>query len=1030
MNFATWSIRNPIPAILLFLVLSVAGLWGFKKLPIQNLPDIDLPTVNITLVQPGAAPAQLENEVARKVEDSLATLSGLKHMRTSITDGRVQIAVEFVLEKKLSDALIETKNAVDSVRSDLPTDLQQPTVSALTVGSDAILVYAISSPGMDEDALSWFVDDTVAKAILSVPGVGRFERVGGLQREVRIEIDPVRLASLNTTAADISRQLRLMQQESSGGRGQLGLAEQSVRTVGTVRQAGDLAAFPLVTSDGRRVRLDQVATVHDTFAERSQAALLDGKSAIGFKIYRAKGYDETRIAAGVTETLNRLKAADPSLTFTHVSGSVGYTLEQYKGSMDMLFEGALLAILVVWWFLRDWRATLVAALALPLSILPTFAAMSWLGFSLNMLTLLAMAVIVGVLVDDAIVEIENIERHSHMGKPMIRAASDAVTEIALAVMATTMALVVVFLPTALMSGISGLFFKQFGWTAVIAILASLLVARLLTPMMAAYLLKPHPPSEKADHPIMTWYLGAVRWCLAHRKTTITAALAFFIGSLALLPMIPGGLMPAADRGYTTINLELPPGSSMRDTLAVAEAARQSLAGVDGIKSTFTIVGDSQMIGGGQLQAGEVRKAALVLTFSERGHRPSQQAIEDSIRSRLVKVPGARFTLGNGGPGERMALILSSDNTPALKATAQALERDLRTVPSLSNISSTASLERPEIIIRPDAQRAAERGVTTAAIGDVARIATSGDFDPQVARLNLDNRQIYIRVRMADAARQDISTLANLRVPSRTGLVPISSVATLSVESGPSQIDRFDRHRYVTINADLGGLPLGQALESALALPAAKGMPSSVKLIQTGDAEIMLEMATGFGLAMVTALLLVFCVLVLLFKDFLQPVTILSAIPFSLGGAFTALLLAHSELDIPSMIGLLMLMGIVTKNSILLVEYAIVGRRERGLSLYDSLIDACHKRARPIVMTTMAMIAGMLPIALGLGADASFRQPMAIAVIGGLITSTALSLLVVPVVCSYVDGLERRLKHFFKRTPTVPVPPLDSTLTHA
>jgi len=1029
-NFATWSIRNPIPAILLFLVLTLAGLWGFRNLPVQNLPDIDLPTVNVVLTQPGAAPAQLETEVARKVEDSLATLSGLKHLRTSITDGQVQIGAEFVLEKKLSDALIETKNAVDSVRSDLPTDLQQPVVSAVTVGSDPMLVYAISSTRMNEDALSWFVDDTVGKAVLSVRGVGRFERVGGVQREVRVEIDPVRLASLDTTAVDVSRQLRVMQQQSSGGRGQLGANEQSVRTIGTVRQASDLEAFPIVTADGRPVRLDQIATVRDTFAERSQAALLDGRAAVGFKIYRAKGYDETKIADSVQAVLARLKASDPALTFTPVSGSVAYTLEQYKGSMDMLYEGALLAILVVWWFLRDWRATLVSALALPLSILPTFAAMSWLGFSLNMLTLLALAVVVGILVDDAIVEIENIERHAHMGKPMLQAASDAVTEIALAVTATTLALVVVFLPTAMMSGISGLFFKQFGWTAVIAVLASLLVARLLTPMMAAYFLKPKP--VRHDHPgktngrIMRMYLGAVRWCLGHRKTTVFTALAFFIGSLFLLPLIPGGLMPAADRGYTTINLELPPGSSMPQTLAVAEQARRVIADVAGIQSVFTTVGDSQRVNGGQLQAGEVRKAALVLTLGERGHRPSQNAIEHAVRDRLQLVPGARFTIGGGGPGEKMALILSSDNASAMKATAQAFERELRGVGNLSNISSTASLERPEIIIRPDVQRAAERGVTTSAIGDAARIATNGDFDPLVARLDLDNRQIYIRVRMADSARQDLSTLANLRVPSRTGLVPISSVATITMESGPSQIDRYDRHRYVTVNADLGGMPLGKALEAAAALPAARGMPSSVRLIQSGDAEIMLEMATGFGIAMFTAVLLVFCVLVLLFKDFLQPLTILSAIPLSLGGAFTALLLAKSELDIPSMIGLLMLMGIVTKNSILLVEYTVVGRRERGLSLVDALMDACHKRARPIVMTTMAMIAGMLPIALGLGADASFRQPMAVAVIGGLISSTALSLIVVPVVCSYVEDLARWLRRLFSRNapgqlvPLVPV----------
>jgi multidrug efflux pump subunit AcrB len=1011
MNFATWSIRNPIPAILLFALLTLAGLWGFQNLPIQNLPDIDLPTVNVTLTQPGAAPAQLETEVARKVEDSLATLSGLRHLRTSITDGQVAINVEFVLEKNLSEALIETKDAVDRVHSDLPTDLQQPTVSAVTVLGDAMLVYAIGSTRMDEEALSWFVDDTVSKMVLGVPGVGRFERVGGVQREVRIEVDPVRLAALGVTAADVSRALRRVQQESSGGRGQLGEAEQSVRTIATVRQAADLAALPIALPSGRKVRLDQVASVHDTIAERAQAALLDGKPVVGFKIYRARGFDETRIAEGVRQALERLKAGDASLSFTPVSGTAGYTLEQYRGSMNMLYEGALLAVLVVWWFLRDWRTTLIAAAALPLSILPAFAAMFWLGYSLNTLTLLALAVIVGILVDDAIVEIENIERHRNMGKPIRQAAADAVTEIALAVIATTMSLVVVFLPTAMMSGVPGLLFQQFGWTAVIAVLASLLVARLLTPMMAAYLLKSKPPKEHQDGRVMSWYLSAVNWCLAHRKITAVSAALFFLASLALIPLIPTGLIPPTDRGFTTVNIELPPGSSMRSTLDVAEAARAALKDVTGIQAVFTTVGDAQQIGRGAQQAGEVRKGSLILTLAPRDQRERQVAIENVVRGKLLALPGARFAL-DSGRGGKMQLILASDNAQALKASAQTLERELRGIGSLSNISSTASLERPEIVVRPDATRAAERGVTTAAIGEVMRTATSGDFDAQVARLNLDNRQIYIRVRIADAARQDIDTLANLRVSGRDGLVPLSSVASLSVESGPSQIDRYDRQRYVTVNADLGGMALGEALAAAEALPSVRNMPSSVKVIQTGDAEIAGELAAGFGMAIVIGVLCVFCVLVLLFKDFLQPVTILSAIPLSLGGAFVALLLARSELDVPSMIGLVMLMGIVTKNSILLVEYAVVGLRDRGLSLHDALIDACHKRARPIVMTTVAMIAGMLPIALGFGADASFRQPMAVAVIGGLLTSTALSLLVVPVAFTYVDGFERRLRRLF------------------
>lgn len=1021
MNVATWSIRNPIPSVLLFILLSLAGFWGFARLPIQDLPDLELPAVTVTLSQPGAAPAQLETEVARKVEDALASLSGLKHLRTSITDGMVSIQAEFELGKPLSDALIEAKNAVDRVRSELPSDLQQPTVAAVTFGGGPVMTYAVASSRLDEEALSWFVDDTLAKAVLEVPGVDRLDRVGGVQREIRIEVDPVRLAALGVTAADLSRALREVQQQSSGGRSQLGGAEQSIRTMALASQALDLAALPIALPGGRHVRLDEVALVRDAAAERSQAALLDGHAAIGFHVYRAKGYDETKVAEGVAAALARLQAADPTLEVKLISSSVAYTLEQFDGSMAMLYEGALLAIVVVFLFLRDWRATLIAAAALPLSILPAFAAMYWLGYSLNTLTLLALAATVGILVDDAIVEIENIERHRRAGKSVLQAVKDAVTEIALAVMATTLALVVVFLPTAVMSGVPGLLFQQFGWTAVIAVLASLLVARLLTPMMAAYFLKGPVKKENPDGRLMSSYLDAVRWCLAHRKTTAAAAGVFLVGSVALVPLIPMGFIPASDNDYTMLSVELPPGSSLDRTLRVAEQARHAVRGVDGIQSVFTTVGQP-VNGEGGVQAGEVRRASLTLIFPPRGERPSQAEIEAQVRAKLASVPGARFTIGgDGGPGNNLQLILASDNARALKATAQALERELRGVSGLSNITTTASLERPEIIVHPDLQRAAERGVTAAAIGDVLRIATSGDFDANVARLNLDNRQIYIRLRLPDAARQDLDVIAGMRVNGRDGAVPLASIASLSLSSGPSQIDRYDRRRQVTVQADLGGTPLGDALAATLALPAVRGMPASVELIESGDAEMADELALGFGMAVLVGVLCIFCVLVLLFKDFLQPLTILSAIPLSVGGAFLALLLARSELGVPAMIGIVMLMGIVTKNSILLVEYAVVGMTERGLSRHDALIEACHKRARPILMTTVAMIAGMLPIALGLGADASFRQPMAIAVIGGLVSSTALSLLVVPVVFTWLDRLHRFMRSRVDATPAVSFP---------
>lgn len=1009
MNFATWSIRNPIPSILLFALLAIAGLCSFSRLPVQDLPDINLPSVSVSAILPGATPAQLETEVARPIEDAVAALEGVQHVTTTITDGSVQIETEFSLETLLSDAQMRTKDAVDSIRADLPSDLLPPTVTTTNFTIAPILVLAVQSPRMNEAQLSWFVDDTIVRAVRTVPGIGKVERVGGVEREAQVIVDPVRLASVGATASDVSRALRQVQQQSSGGRGQLGGEEQSIRTLALAVQASDLAGLPIIMSNGRRIRLDQVATIRDGSADRTELAMLDGKPVVGLSIYRARGAGEVAVAEGVKAALKDLEKRTPGLQLTPVGGSIDYTVEQYEASMAMLYEGSLLAILVVWLFLRDWRATLVAATALPLSILPTFAAIHWLGFTLNTLTLLALAVVVGILVDDAIVEVENIERHRRMGKPVVQATEDAVNEIAKAVIATTLSLVAVFLPTALMTGYAGLFFKPFGWTAVIAVLASLLVARLLTPMMAAYFLKGHGRAETENARVTQelLYISTVRWCLMHPKTTMIATLGFLAASLALLPLIPAGFLPSDDRSLTEMAIELPPGTALQTTLEASEQVRHALSKVDGIDSVFTTIGQS-----GEATSGEVRQASLTLILAPRGERPTKTAIEAVVRQSVARVPGARFAVGDGG-SERLELILASEDAQALGQTARKLVRELRGLGTLSNINSTASAERQEIVIRPDLQRATERGVTTEEIGDVVRVATSGDFDAQVGRLNLDNRQIFIRTRMADAARRDLTLLSNLRVSGRDGVVALGSVADISVGSDLSRIDRYDRQRFVAVTADLNGMAQGDALAKVEMLPAIRTMPSTVSLIPDGSAQIGEDISAGFLAALIAGVLCIYCVLVLLFRDFFQPVTILSALPLSIGGAFLALFISGSTLVLTAMIGLVMLMGIVAKNSILLVEYAILGMKEHGLAREEALLEACRMRARPIVMTTLAMIAGMAPIALGIGADASFRQPMAIAVIGGLLTSTFLSLLVVPVIFELVDQLEHFARSLFR-----------------
>ena len=1007
MNVSSWAIRNPVPFVLLFVMLTLTGLFAFRAMKIQQFPDIDLPTVTVSATLPGAAPAQLETEVARKIENVVATLQGVKHIYTKVQDGTATITVEFRLEKLTQEALDDVRDAVSRIRSDLPGDLRDPVISKVNLAGSPILTYTVASSRMDDEALSWFVDNTVAKRLLSVRGVGAVARVGGVDREVRVELDPARLLALRVTAADISRQLRRVQQEASGGRADVGGAEQTVRTIATVRSAGELARMDIALSDGRSVRLDQVATVSDTVAERRSAALLDGKPVVGFEIVRSRGAGEIEVADGVRAELARIEAAHPDIAITEAFNFVDPVQENFDGSLSLLIEGAILAVVVVWLFLRDGRATLVSAVALPLSMIPAFAAMHLMGFTLNVVTLLSLSLVVGVLVDDAIVEVENIMRHLRMGKTPYQAAMEAAAEIGTAVIATTFTLIAVFLPTAFMSGVPGKFFVQFGWSAAIAVFFSLAVARMLTPMMAAYFLKP-PQTVRGEPLWLGVYLRWAGWCLKHRVLTLIAAAGFFFGSFALVPLLPTGFIPPDDLSQTQVYLSLPPGATFEETLAVAEQARKIVQAHPHVKLVYTAVGggasgaDPFMPRG----AAEVRKATLTINMTPRAQRGGirKQTVEAELREALAALPGARINVGFGGSSEKYVLVLASENGQILAAHARVVERELRTLPGIGNVTTSASLVRPELVVRPDFEKAAKLGVTSAAIADALRIATAGDYDEDLAKLNLSQRQVPIVVKLPPGARQDIALLERMTVSGKYGPVMIGNVASLSLDSGPAEIDRYDRQRNINFEIELNQQPLGLVESQALALPSIRNLPPGVTQTTIGDAEAMNELFASFGLAMLTGVLCIYLVLVMLFRSFVQPATILVALVLSVPGAFLALFVTGSALSMPSMIGLVMLMGIAAKNSILLIDYAILARRVHGLDRWDALLDACRKRARPIVMTTMAMGAGMLPIAIGFGTDPSFRAPMAIVVIGGLVTSTFLSLLVIPVVYSFVDDL--------------------------
>jgi multidrug efflux pump subunit AcrB len=1008
MNFSTWAINKPIPSILFFILVTIAGLIGFSRLPVQYLPETDFPIITVSASLPGATPESLENEVTRRIEDSIASLGLIRHINSTVNEGISVTTVEFELEKNSQEAVSDIRNAIESIRNQLPREMQNPIISKVNVAQGDILSFKIASTVMDELDLSWFVDDTVSKSLLAIKGVGQVTRIGGLDREISIELDPHRLAALNLDAMTISNKISVLLKDVPGGVSRVGRSEQAIRTVGAALTASDIEALFIPVSAGRSIQLSSIATVYDAYQKPTHAALVNAEPAVTFTVQRAKGASEIDTANRVRDKVTELNELHAEIYIEEIGNSTSFIENSYDAAMQTLYEGAILAVIAVLIFLRDWRATAVASVALPLSIIPTFGLIYLLGFQLNTITLLGLTLIIGVLVDDAIVEIENIERHLAGGLAPKEASIHAANEIGLAVIATTFTLVAVFLPTAFMGGLAGEYFKQFGWSASIAVLFSLLVARLLTPMMASVIMKAKPSHTNSKQPglIGRTYLKVVKTTLAYPKWTLISAFAFLIVSFVLLMQLPTNFVDADDKEKITVKLETQPGSSLEHTLALARAASQIIEQYPEVQYVHTSVGK-----GG---SNNIQTASLIATLSSvtSDDRRSQQELEALIRKQLKQIPGARMSIG-GGEGQLYTIVLKSSDAGVLNDTAESVVKAIRQLPNMGNVISSANLMRPELVIEPDYDLAAQLGISTQAISDAIRSATAGVYEQNMPRLNLPNRQINVNTHLSERETTDLEFAQNIKVLGAYGAVPLSSVAKISIKGGAAQIDRIDRTRKISITVETLNRPLGDVQSEIEALSVLKSLPRNVERVNAGEAEQQKELFANFGFAMLAGILCVYAVLVLLFHDFLQPITILVALPLSAGGAFAALAMLGYSLSLSSLIGLIMLMGIVSKNSILLVEFAMKSQNELGMSRTEAIIDACEKRARPIVMTSFAMIAGMLPMALQLGVPSAFRGAMAVAVIGGLITSTALSLLVVPAVYELVDNIKRTLKNVFR-----------------
>ena len=1021
-NISAWAIRNPVTPLVLFAALLMAGIVSFMRMDVNQNPDVSFPMVSVTVVQPGAAPTELETQVTQRIEAAVRGINGVEDITSFASEGQSLTNVQFQIGTPVDRAVNDVKNAVDQIRSDLPQGILEPQVQRIDIDGGPIAYFSAEATDMTLEQLSWYVDNTVAKRLLSVPGMAAVQRSGGVSREIRVILNPAKLQAYGITAAQVNSQLQQVNINAAGGRTEIAGAEQSIRVLGNARNALALGDTQIAISGGRTVKLSDLATVRDMYAEQRSLSLMNGRQVTSFSMAKAKGSSDVTVYDDAMKVLDKLKKENPKVQYKQLYSSVEYTRGQYHSAMSAMIEGAVLAVVIVFLFLRDWRATMISALAIPLSAIPSFWFMDMMGFTLNGISLLALSLVAGVLVDDAIVEIENIVRHMRMGKSAYQASIDAADEIGLAVLATTMAIVAVFLPVALMPGLAGQFFIQFGMTVVVSVLMSLAVARLITPMIAAYFLKAHGEETHGEGWLMDRYMGVLRWSLENRKAkarrarggfrnrvaglfidhrtwTLGAGILAFVATILAFATLPMTFQPTINTDFSQVKIETVPGSTLEQTTAITRKVADMLAADTAtVDAAFADINPTN--------------ADIYLTL-KKDRALSSVEWERKIAPKFQTIADARVNFqsqSGGGFGRDVIMMFGSDDPVLLEKTANQLVKEMSGLKELRDARVQGDMQRPEIIIKPRMDLAASMGVTTAALSQSIRIATIGDIDQNTAKFSLADRQIPIRVSLSEDSRKDIATIQNLPVPTIDGgSVPLRVVADISFGAGPTQIRRYNQIRRVVVGADLApGLVTSQAMAKVNALPTMKaineGRIQGVQKINAGDSKFQAEMLQNFAIAVFSGVLLVLAVLVLLYKRVMPPFVNLGSLLLApLGGAI-ALHITGQPLSMPVFIGLLMLLGIVAKNSILVIDFALE-EMEKGVPKHEAIIDAGHKRAQPIVMTTVAMVAGMVPTAISLSGDSAWRAPMGITVIGGLLLSTILTLVIVPAVFSLAIGFE-------------------------
>jgi multidrug efflux pump subunit AcrB len=1088
----------------------LAGFIAFYQMQVNNAPDIDFPAAIVSVSQPGAAPNEIETQITQRVESAVRGVNGVEEINSNVSEGNSFTFVQFQIGTPTDRAVNDVRNAIAQIRGNLPEGILEPQITRVDAEDQPIMFVGAETTDMTLEELSWYIDNTVSKRLLGVEGIAAVSRSGGVNRTIRVILDPAALQAQGITAAQVNAQLRQSNLNAAGGRAEVAGSEQSVRVLGNARNAYGLSQTQIALPGGRWVRLADLGEVRDSSSEQRSIAKMNGREVVTFSVQRAKGASEVTAYEAGWKAVRQLEKENPKVRFSEVFNTVDYTKAQYRSAMEGLIEGAVLAVVVVFLFLRDIRATLISALAIPLSAIPAFWFMSLLGITLNFMSTMAMGLVAGVLVDDAIVEIENIVRHMRMGKSGYQAALDAADEIGLAVLATTMAIVAVFFPVALMPGIAGQYFKAFGFTVVVSVLMSLLVARMITPLIAAYFLRSHGTQPHANWKWMDVYLKVLNWSLDtskahallaklpkiprspgyymigillllviiaaflgatqasmmaigklgflpgaitfvlaahigigvaylvgkaigwvvrtigggfgewheimaarwnarlhdHRLTMVGAGIETLMLSIILFGTLSMSFFPPQNNDFTRANITMAPGSTLEQTADVSDRVAKLVQKDPSVERVF------ERINVGTASVNIVLKKDRKVTSTE---------FERGLSPQLAAFPDARvsFQAQNGGGPDADArdimIYLGGDDPDQLKIVANKIAKEMETVPGLRAPRVGSQLAQPEITIKPRFDVAADLGVTTVALSQTIRIATLGDIEQNSAKFSLSDRQVPIQVSLSENARRDIQTLENLPVPTSSGgWVPLKTVADIGFGSGPTTINRSNQIRRLSIGADLApGVVQGDVQAKVDALPTMKNLPQGVQKMNLGDQKWQAELLFNFAIALFSGVLLVFAVLVLLYRRFLAPFVNMGSLLLAPLGAAIALHVAGQPISLFVLIGILMLFGIVAKNSILLVDFA-VEMMNHGMPKNEAIWEAGHKRAQPIVMTTVAMVAGMLPTAISFTGDSSWRAPMGITVIGGLIFSTLLTLLLVPSYFSIAISIESRIGRIFHR----------------